>query len=300
MKRGLLFVFSLALFASCSKDDEVISSDQQLINDINAIDDYLIQNGITAIEHESGLRYVIHTEGEGINPGNLSDITVKYTGKLLKDESVFDSGEEVTFRLSSFLLGWQFGVPFINVGGKITLYIPSGLGYGPEGATNNGPSGVGELVSGNANLIVEIELLASECDQSLNLRGISATQLEIDVAAIDEYIANNNIDAIALESGIRYSLSNEGTGNYPTLCHAIGLNYSGKVIGGATVFDSGQDVIFYLSQLIPGWQIALQEVSVGSSVTLYIPSVYGYGSQGTGSIPADANLEFEIDLLETL
>jgi FKBP-type peptidyl-prolyl cis-trans isomerase FkpA/FKBP-type peptidyl-prolyl cis-trans isomerase FklB len=52
-----------------------------------------------------------------------------------------------------------------------------------------------------------------------------------------------------------------------------------------------------LSGLIQGWQIGFQLLGQGSIATLYIPSGLGYGPSGSGPIPANANLIFDVSLV---
>lgn len=101
----------------------------------------------------SGLQYKIIQEGTGVSPKAENEVTVHYTGKLL-DGTVFDSsvgGEPITFGLNQVIRGWTEGVQLMKKGGKIELYIPSDLAYGPNGA--------GGVIPPNAALIFEIELL---------------------------------------------------------------------------------------------------------------------------------------------
>jgi len=153
--KHLILLFALTVgVISCSKDDEIedpITYEEQLAKDIETIDTYLAEENINAVEDSTGLRYVITEQGTGDSP-NLSDnIVVKYEGRLLSDNSVFDSSDELNFPLNRLIKGWQIGIPKINVGGSITLYIPSGLAYGPSS-----PSAA---VPPNSNLIFDIELL---------------------------------------------------------------------------------------------------------------------------------------------
>ena len=53
--------------------------------------------------------------------------------------------------------------------------------------------------------------------------------------------------------------------------------------------------------LIPGFIEGLENMSFGDKAIVYIPSALGYGERGAGDvIPANANIIFEIELLEVI
>ena len=54
---------------------------------------------------------------------------------------------------------------------------------------------------------------------------------------------------------------------------------------------------FRLSEVIEGWQIALQKMRVGDRWIIYIPYTMGYGTRTSGPIPAFSTLVFEVQLL---
>ena len=56
-------------------------------------------------------------------------------------------------------------------------------------------------------------------------------------------------------------------------------------------------VEFRLGGLIAGWQIGLQKYKKGTKGKLLIPSGYGYGPSGQGSIPGNAVLIFDIEMV---
>jgi len=77
---------------------------------------------------------------------------VNYTGRLLSNGNIFDSSAApVQFPLTNLILGWQIGFPLMPKGSIATLYIPSGYGYGSNGA--------GASIPPNANLIFNVELI---------------------------------------------------------------------------------------------------------------------------------------------
>lgn len=128
-------VVLLILTIGCSKEPEpVIPFEDQLAIDIKKIDDYLADKGIVAQVDESGLRYVIHTEGAGtISPTEDNCLLVSYKGLRLRDDFPFDSSASAKLPFIGVIKGWQIGLEKMQIGDSATLYIPSGLAYGPNG-----------------------------------------------------------------------------------------------------------------------------------------------------------------------
>jgi len=166
MKKVLMVLCGLTLLNGCSKDEKFVSAEEQLAIDIVKIDNYLVENSITALpindysplrfEGDTGLRYVIDVEGIGASPDLNNIVVVKYEGRLLSDGTVFDTSENSEEKKFEALLGgglidgWKIGIPFLKEGGSGTLYIPSGWAYGRNGRGT---------IPGNAILIFDIELL---------------------------------------------------------------------------------------------------------------------------------------------
>jgi FKBP-type peptidyl-prolyl cis-trans isomerase FkpA len=118
--------------------------------EIASLQAYITANNITATQHPDGFFYRIITQGSGATPNLASNVTVKYTGTLTNG-SVFDQNTTgATFLLSQLILGWRKGLPLIQKGGTILLYLPPSLGYGCS-ATGTIPPG--------SNLIFSIELV---------------------------------------------------------------------------------------------------------------------------------------------
>ena len=70
-----------------------------------------------------------------------------------------------------------------------------------------------------------------------------------------------------------------------------------------TKFDSSRDAgtpfVFQVGgrQVIKGWDLGVVGMKVGGKRTLLIPSFLGYSTKGSGSIPPNAHLVFDIELL---
>jgi FKBP-type peptidyl-prolyl cis-trans isomerase FkpA len=143
--------------SACLKTEEVPTFEEQLTKDIEAIDAYLAARSITAIQHESGLRYVVTEAGTGPKPTLANSVRVTYKGTFLSNGQVFDQSDApIELELTRVIIGWQIALPLLEEGTKTTLYIPSGLAYGFDGVRDRNGSVV---IPQNANLIFEIELL---------------------------------------------------------------------------------------------------------------------------------------------
>ena len=105
------------------------------------------------------------------------------------------------------------------------------------------------------------------------------------------------------DSGLLYRVIKSGPegGKKPGPDDTVKTHYHGTLIDG-TVFDSsverGEPVEFPVSGVIPGWTEALQMMTVGDKWELVIPPDLAYGANPPPSIPANAVLIFEVELLE--
>jgi len=116
-----------------------------------------------------------------------------------------------------------------------------------------------------------------------------------EVENLRTYIEDNNIIAVEDARGFFYSIDVPAAGSKPTSCSYVTVDYVGKLTNG-TVFDSNNNISFDLSGLILGWQEGIPLIASGGSITLYLPPSLAYGSSANGSIPANSNMIFNINL----
>lgn len=119
-----------------------------------AVLSYITTNNITATKHPSNLYYQIINPGSGGSPNVCSKVTIDYTGTLTNGNQ-FDKNT-TGFVLGVLIEGMKKGVPLIQKGGRIKLYIPPSLGYGPTDVKDGNGT---VIIPGNSVLIFDVTLI---------------------------------------------------------------------------------------------------------------------------------------------
>lgn len=132
---------------------------------------------------------------------------------------------------------------------------------------------------------------------SMTLAVSGCKRAETPPAAAADSVALEKIDTVA------------GTGKEATNGATVVVHYTGWLYEPNTAskrgaqFDSSsgrEPFSFHLGggQVIPGWDAGVAGMKVGGKRTLIIPASLGYGSSGAGPIPPNANLIFDVELLD--
>ncbi len=192
----------------------------------------------------------------------------------------------------SYSLGYQFGQSLKAQGLDINLEAYA--------------SGIQDALGGkNPSLSQEeIQKTVSELQQ----RMVAARQKELKEMA-EKNLAEGKVfleenkkkEGIkTLPSGLQYKVLAEGAGRTPKASDQVTVNYKGSLINGSE-FDSsykrGKPATFQVDKVIRGWTEALQLMKEGSKWQLFIPPQLGYGERGSGSIPPNSTLIFEVELI---
>ncbi|MFY0686086.1 MAG: FKBP-type peptidyl-prolyl cis-trans isomerase [Cyclobacteriaceae bacterium] len=281
----LFLLISLAALTGCIREpDDEFDPFEQFEKEVVIIENYLDNNNIPVVKDSiyEQLYYYIEEQGTGEIPIQESWTNLSLTGRVLGQTETFINEDSAYYKLAGLLPGMRILLPYINNGGSIQMFIPSYYGFGPEAAFEG-------KVPGNSVLHFEVKL-----NKVLG-------QLEYEQQIIDEYIADKNLVAeIDSTKGLRYVIIEEGDGEYPAADSRVNVDYEGKYLLDDNVFDAGNEVTFGLSNLITGWKILMPYVSEGGTIMMFIPSRYGYGTDGSGSIPPDATLIFTVTLNEVV
>lgn len=126
-----------------------------------------------------------------------------------------------------------------------------------------------------------------------------AKQLQIDEVIIKDFLKTNNLNALRDTSGLYYIISKGGSGNVKyTASTQVRVKYTLRLLDGTVIPQTTEPIKFTLGEVISGWQIGIQKIQPGGKIRLIVPSVYAYRQQSQGGIPANAVLDFDIELLE--
>ena len=114
-----------------AKQEEELRKSGEIDKELKNMESYLASKKITAQQTGSGTFVVIKQQGTGASVNDGDTVAVKYTGRILATDSVFQSST-YTFPLgeAAVIAGWDEGLKLFKVGGKGTIYIPGFLAYG--------------------------------------------------------------------------------------------------------------------------------------------------------------------------
>lgn len=147
---------------------------------------------------------------------------------------------------------------------------------------------------------------APQIPGSRNMRiGVGILAAVIVIAGVVYVITRRNAATTTYEtttaSGLKIHDEKVGDGPSPKMGQTVRVHYIGRFENGKEFNNSyqmGQPAEFRLGGVIEGWNEALQTMKVGGKRKIWVPSKIAYGPQGKPpTIPPNANLEFDIELL---
>jgi FKBP-type peptidyl-prolyl cis-trans isomerase FkpA len=135
----ILLLFSAGLSGCTKSNDAGTKVKAQAAIDKKIITNYLESNNLPQQHVDTtDVYYLIDT----LTTGNAlftssTQITVGYTGQQLKADETLGAifaqtnNFHPSYVLGAVMRGWQLGIPKIQQGGTITLFLPSRYAYGP-------------------------------------------------------------------------------------------------------------------------------------------------------------------------
>ena len=269
---------------------------------------YFKTNNITnAKKIASGVYVQVDNEGTGENIKAGNEVEFNYEKFLLagrKFESTIDSAFmnvkplKATLGQRQLIQGLDEGLQNFKIGGKGKIFMPSKFAFG----SMKYPVRQNDTLPANSIIQVNVEVL-----NAVDVVQAAKQLVEKEDATIQAYLKANNLNGIKTKTGLYYVITQEGTGANPAVGDEVNMNYTGMYLDG-NKFDSNVDsafshmqpLIFPLGQgsVIQGWDEGIQLLKKGTKAKFILPSAIAYGKYGSGKIPADTILQFDVELLD--
>jgi FKBP-type peptidyl-prolyl cis-trans isomerase FkpA len=154
-------------------------------------------------------------------------------------------------------------------------------------------------------LLAAMAILFAGCNNDDDLGPSAYEQFEKENQLIDAYVSENGLTVLTDPNTLlRYRVTSQGSG----ISVAFPLNVNNKVADSVTISYTArlletEEIVRTVSSekiayedLTAGIRLALQYVREGGSVNFFEPSAYGYGIVGSGDIPGNATLIYDLDL----
>jgi FKBP-type peptidyl-prolyl cis-trans isomerase len=263
---------------------------------------------------KDGLEYRIIKDAKGDKKPAVGDVVAMHVIIRYKDDktdtTLFESRKmmnnqpvELQLTPSPFKGDWMDGIMMMTAGDSASFRVA---------IDSLRKSAGGELppFMKNGQKLEYTVVLASVKTQAQVMeeqQASSGKQKEVDNKLIQDYLSQNSIVAQKTASGLYYVIEKEGSGSTPTQGQKVSVNYTGRTLDG-TPFDSNVDPKFQHTEpfefelgrgmVIPGWDEGVALLKKGTKAKLFVPSPLAYGPQGTGPIPPNAVLMFDVELLD--
>jgi peptidylprolyl isomerase len=132
-------------------------------------------------------------------------------------------------------------------------------------------------------------------------------QKKADEETIRKYFRANNVDTTKVtrtNSGLYHLTTKAGEGDLIKAGQQVTVHYIGKFVNNQTFDNSysrANPIVFTVGvnplEVIKGWDEGMRLMRAGEEGFLYIPSYLAYGYYGSGSVPPNTVLIFDIKVL---
>jgi len=258
---------------------------------------------------KSGLRYKINTHKDGSRKPKAGELMLVNFVIKTSTDSIFSSTyrdikKPVPFQVMSDTIKnghvESEGVNLLTEGDSATFMVIADTFF----MQNRQPVPPGIKAGSDLKIIIKVVKVQTIPEYQAGLQAMAGDQKKKDQKQIQDYLASKKITNVqTTASGISYTIEKEGTGDVPKAGNNIMVNYKGKLLNG-TFFDSSEksgkpfEFPVGVGAVIPGWDESLLLLKKGSKANLYIPSGLAYGPNGSGPIPANSVLIFEVEVVD--
>lgn len=276
----VLLSFLFALMSACVQQDEY-----EMINGIKS--HYFIKN----------------ENAQPIQVGNVLVMNLRYT--TMNDSVIFDSKEIPNFKMR--LSHSSANIPTIDDAlammhvGDSALFLVSAESFYVTTKRGSLPTCFNQDDVLKFYIKIKDVLTLSDYQKSIDNKNHSSFEME--ESLLKRYLLHANINTKPMASGLYFIEEKKGAGNNPEPSDMVTIEYSGTFIDGKlfdTTYKKGKPFTFKfgIGNVIPGLDEGIAKMKKGGKAKIIIPSNLAYGSKGSGPIPPNTTLIFDVELID--
>lgn len=276
----LLAFFPLILFLACQEDAPGSSVDELTQQQLDTIESFLTENGISATEDDRLFYYRALTENPNGTSPEVGDIVSFYytistlDGQLIDErkEGEGDPATKIAFGdgIVKVPVTLETIIAMMQEGEEYEFFLPSLRAY--QDFSKPG------LIPESA--IIRMRIHIAEVLSP-------AEEKQVEDEQIQSYLTQQGLaGAEKLDSGVYYIQTGAGSGEEVANGKTIEVRYEGILLD-STVFDDNLDsssplqVTIGNNEVIPGFEIGLKQMQEGEKGVILIPSHVAYKGSAT-------------------
>ncbi len=265
-------------------------------------------NGVSEGTTANGFKYIHHVKNGGATPQikeyayfqakmrNGEEVTLDTRTNPTVPRVIIPDLKDVTKGKPSAVVE---ALVLMSVGDSLTVFQPILEGTTPPPGYEVG----GEIAF---DLVLQKILNESEYQAEVNKeRAKGAEKAKEAKTKVDEMVSKFQEGTLEMQttpSGLRYIITEEGTGEQAVVGKIVSVNYYGVLTNGNRFDDSfskgrGFDFKLGYGMVIKGWDEGIALLKEGGKGFLIVPPELGYGAVDKGNIPPNSELIFYVELL---
>jgi len=151
-------------------------------------------------------------------------------------------------------------------------------------------------------LVLVSGIIGSSCGGFLE-NDIEATSKR-NAQEIADYISQKNLQMLSTASGMKYSINQTSSGRVAAIGDEVTFHYTLSLLSGTKVDSTSKinnapaKITLGASNIIAGFLEALSLLKEGERGTFLMPSILGFGTQSSTSIPANSSLRLDLEIVK--
>lgn len=232
-----------------------------------------------AADNPSSFSQTDTTVGTGTQASSTNVVGIRYTFWLYSASAADHKGTQIGTNLTdptpmvfvlgagTTLQGVDQGVTGMKIGGERVLTIPASMAFGANGTGSVPP---------NAGVVFDVKL--TDVQTLADAPALSTT---------DTVVGTGATAATGKTANVKYSAY---------LYNATAADHKGILVDTNTASSTDYSFVVGSSSSISGFSQGVVGMQVGGKRTVIVPSSLAYGTTGSGSVPPNSGMVFDIQL----